>query len=47
MMFRNRILLIFILWANFTWAGCRTTASLNITDGINVGEILANETSFS
>ncbi|EOR9691239.1 hypothetical protein FE014_RS20470, partial [Escherichia coli] len=23
MMFRNRILLIFILWANFTWAGCR------------------------
>ncbi|EOM2790949.1 hypothetical protein AAY11_004452, partial [Escherichia coli] len=21
MMFRNRILLIFILWANFTWAG--------------------------
>ncbi|HFS2039100.1 TPA: hypothetical protein ACHY2S_004084, partial [Escherichia coli] len=20
MMFRNRILLIFILWANFTWA---------------------------
>ncbi|EOR7851629.1 hypothetical protein FZE73_RS18015, partial [Escherichia coli] len=27
MMFRNRILLIFILWANFTWAGCRTTAS--------------------
>ncbi|EPH6891281.1 hypothetical protein ACSYO3_004765, partial [Escherichia coli] len=24
MMFRNRILLIFILWANFTWAGCRT-----------------------
>ncbi|HGV6675904.1 TPA: hypothetical protein N7C89_RS24505, partial [Escherichia coli] len=22
MMFRNRILLIFILWANFTWAGC-------------------------
>ncbi|HDV1023264.1 TPA: pilus assembly protein, partial [Escherichia coli] len=47
MMFRNGILLIFILWANFTWAGCRTTASLNITDGINVGEILANETSFS
>ncbi|MFL4225724.1 hypothetical protein P9434_22975, partial [Escherichia coli] len=26
MMFRNGILLIFILWANFTWAGCRTTA---------------------
>ncbi|MDT9483142.1 fimbrial protein [Escherichia coli] len=29
------------------WAGCRTTASLNITDSINVGEILANEVSFS
>ncbi|EGJ4225525.1 fimbrial protein [Escherichia coli] len=47
MMFRNGMLLIFILWANFTWAGCRTTASLNITDSINVGEILANEVSFS
>ena len=42
MMFRNGMLLIFILWVNFTWAGCRTTASLNITDSINVGEILAN-----
>ncbi|MBE1167791.1 pilus assembly protein, partial [Escherichia coli] len=40
MMFRNGMLLIFILWVNFTWAGCRTTASLNITDSINVGEIL-------
>lgn len=47
MMFRNGMLLIFILWANFTWAGCRTTASLNITDSINVGEVLANEVSFS
>lgn len=47
MMFRNGMLLIFILWVNFTWAGCRTTASLNITDSINVGEILANEVSFS
>lgn len=46
-MFRNGMLLIFILWANFTWAGCRTTASLNITDSINVGEVLANEVSFS
>ncbi|WP_254907358.1 hypothetical protein, partial [Escherichia coli] len=26
MMFRNGMLLIFILWVNFTWAGCRTTA---------------------
>ncbi|MDM4732444.1 hypothetical protein QT224_20950, partial [Escherichia coli] len=31
MMFRNGMLLIFIFWVNFTWAGCRPTASLNLT----------------